>query len=133
MTDQTGPIHVVGAVFRNGGRYMVAKRATGHLAGKWEFPGGKVENGECPQASLRRELAEEMGIEATIGAFVASTEHRYEDVTIDLACYLVDDFVGEIQPQDHSEIKWVTPDELMDVDLAPADVPIAKALLDSGQ
>jgi mutator protein MutT len=126
------PIKVVGAIFRDGKKFMVAQRSTGHLAGKWEFPGGKIEDGESPQASLKRELAEELGVDATIGDFVASTEHDYGKVKIDLACYLVDNFQGTLRPKDHSQIKWVHPDELLDVDLAPADIPIARALLALG-
>ena len=70
-------IEVVGAVVVRDGLVLCAQRATGPLAGRWEFPGGKVEPGEDPRAALRRELTEELGIEAEVGGIVEVTFHEY--------------------------------------------------------
>jgi 8-oxo-dGTP diphosphatase len=72
---------VAAAVILENGRVLLTQRKAGaHLAGAWEFPGGKAEAGEDPRAALRRELAEELGIDATVGEVVEVTFHRYEDV-----------------------------------------------------
>jgi 8-oxo-dGTP diphosphatase len=123
-------IAVVGAVFRRDGRLLLAQRSSGHLAGMWEFPGGKIEDGETPQESLARELKEELGVKAEIGEFVADTVFEYEQVYIHLSCFWIDYYVGELEPREHSQIQWVLPEQLATMNLAPADIPIALSILE---
>lgn len=111
------------------GRYLVAKRPAGKaLAGKWEFPGGKVDPGEDPREALRREIREEMG--ATIGVLGALKEaiHHYEAVSIRLLPFLAHVQSGELRALEHEEIRWVSLQELDNLDLADADVPVAREL-----
>ena len=97
----------------------------------WELPGGKVEPGESPEACLERELAEELGIETRVGALVASHRHAYADRTIELSAYEVELIAGEPRPREHSELRWVAPDELACYELVPADVPLLRALAEA--
>ena len=124
------PLRVTAALIADAqGRLLVARRGPGrHLEGLWEFPGGKIEPGESPQACLARELHEELGIAATIGALRASCVHAYERVTIELLAYDAVWVSGALTLKDHDALEWVEPARLLDLALAPADVPIARAL-----
>lgn len=127
------PLRVTAALIADAeGRILVARRAPGrHLEGLWEFPGGKIEPGEAPEACLARELTEELGITCTIGRFRASCVHAYERVTIELLAYDAVWVAGEMTLKDHDAIQWAPPSRLLEIELAPADVPIARALYDS--
>ena len=123
-------IRVTAALLRDAeGRLLVARRAPGrHLAGAWEFPGGKIEPGEAPEACLARELHEELGITVEVGAHFSTTTHAYEKGAIELLAYEVRWTGGELVLRDHDALAWLRADELGSIALAPADVPIAQAL-----
>jgi 8-oxo-dGTP diphosphatase len=93
---------------------------------KWEFPGGKLELNELPEAALKREILEELGVEIEIGSALQVSEHSYDGVrTIRLIPFLASIIVGnEPKAHEHSEIRWVPNSELMQLDWAAADVPI---------
>ena len=99
------------------------------LEGKWEFPGGKIEEGESPEACLQRELQEEFGIETRIGDFICQSEYEYPHIHILLLAYQTYYLSGEFQLYDHAAIQWVTLEEIQAYDFAPADIPIVEALL----
>lgn len=124
------PLRVTAALIADSaGRILVARRAPGrHLEGLWEFPGGKIEPGEEPEACLARELVEELGITCTIGRFRASCVHAYDRVTIELLAYDAVWVSGELTLKDHDAIEWAHPPRLLEIELAPADVPIARAV-----
>ncbi len=125
---------VTAAVMVEHGRVLVARRAKGQSnAGKWEFPGGKLEPGETEQACLERELMEELGIEVTVGDFVQDSMYRYERGEILLRAYHVSRTGGEIRLTVHDEVRWVPVEALPQMDLTPADRPIAMALLEGAQ
>jgi 8-oxo-dGTP diphosphatase len=121
---------VVAAVIQERGRILIAQRkSTRSHPGKWEFPGGKVEPDETPRAALRRELREELGIEAEIGAEEARYTVTYRgNPPIDLLFYRVTAFRGEPRNLDFAQIAWVLPERLMDYDFLEGDVAFVKLL-----
>lgn len=123
-------IHVVaGALFDAAGRVLIAQRPAGkHMAGGWEFPGGKLDAGEDPLAGLKRELREELGIEAHAAELLISYEHAYSDRSVLLDLWLVTRFSGEPQPLDAQALQWVELDALESIGLLEADRPMIAAL-----
>jgi 8-oxo-dGTP diphosphatase len=118
---------VVAAVLVECGRVLVTKRPEGsHLAGMWEFPGGKVEPDEDPRAALQRELREELGIESTVGDVLEVTFHRYPNKTILLLFFHTSLQATSPPPRtlDVAAFAWRSADELIDDDFPPADVTI---------
>jgi mutator protein MutT len=124
---------VVAAVIQQGGRILIAQRkSTRRHPGKWEFPGGKVEPEETPRAALRRELREELGTEAEIGAEEARYTVTYSgSPPIDLLFYRVAAFRGEPRNLDFAQIAWVGPKNLPEYDFLEGDIPFVKLLADS--
>lgn len=122
-------IEVTAAIIAREERVLVARRNSGHLKGKWEFPGGKIEPGETPEQCLERELFEEFTVKTEIAEFFAENTHKYEDKTVRLIAYRVRHISGEFIVSAHDSIKWVTLSQLHEIDFAPADIPIAKMLI----
>lgn len=121
---------VLAAMIERHGRLLVARRAPGRRqGGLWEFPGGKLESGETPEACLRRELREELGIEATVGAFFAESLFRYDHGTIRLLAYRATWDSGELRLVDHSAVRWLAPSEMVPDDFAPADIPFIDRMI----
>ena len=122
-------IPVCAGVILSSGKVLLARRAPGRRhAGLWEFPGGRVEPGETPSAALARELKEELGIDAVVGPELARAVHAYDFGEIELIAFLVPKFAGAPKLTDHDEIAWVEAKRLLEYDLAPADVPIARVV-----
>jgi 8-oxo-dGTP diphosphatase len=123
-------IHVVAGIFRDAhGRVLLAQRPHGkHLAGLWEFPGGKCEPGESPGHALRRELHEEIGVE--IGAIekLIAVPWRYPQKSLVLDVYNVLTHTGSIHGREGQALRWVALDEVRDIAMPPADRPIIAAL-----
>jgi 8-oxo-dGTP diphosphatase len=111
------------------GRYLIARRNPGvHLAGFWEFPGGKREQGETLEECLRRELFEELGIRIDMPIPFQIIRHEYEEQTVELHFFRCRIEAGHATAIDCAEIRWVWPHELGDFEFPPADHPIIEAL-----
>ena len=123
------PIVVVAAALLDGERLLAARRsAPPELAGRWELPGGKVESGEAPEAALVRELREELGIEAEPVERVPG-EWPLKPGYV-LRVWTARLLTGDPRPlEDHDELRWLTPDEIWDVDWLDQDVPAVKSVL----
>jgi 8-oxo-dGTP diphosphatase len=122
-------IDVVGAVIVSEGLVLCAQRGPGgHLAGLWEFPGGKIEAGESPSEALQREIREELGCVVLVGKQVISTTHEYDFGTVVLTTFYCRLSDGNPVPSEHQEIVWLLPDQLESLNWAPADVPAINAI-----
>lgn len=120
---------VTAAIIMNNGKVLIAQRAENQdLAGKWEFPGGKVESGETPEECLKREINEELGINIKVSDFYGETTYQYDTGAIKLMAYKAQWIDGEYKLSVHSQIKWVKPHELENYDFAPADIYFVKKL-----
>lgn len=125
----TKRIEVVGAVLAEDGRVFAAKRGPGKsMAGYWEFPGGKIEPGETPQAALARELREELGIDVIVGPFLVSATHDLGTSVIELSTYMCQISSGNLTLTEHIQSRWITRSELNMLDWAPADLPTVELL-----
>jgi 8-oxo-dGTP diphosphatase len=124
------PIHVVAGVLRDDhGRVLVAQRPAGkHLAGLWEFPGGKCEPGEAPQAALRRELHEEIGVRAGAMQPLIAVTWAYPEKSILLDVYRVLDWAGDVHGREGQALRWMDVDGLAEIDMPAADRPVVAAL-----
>jgi 8-oxo-dGTP diphosphatase len=115
------------------GRVLICQRPEGkQLAGLWEFPGGKVEPGETPEACLIRELEEELGIQVThacLAPFVFAS-HEYESFHLLMPLYLVRRWTGQVMAHEHKALAWVKPSKLGDYSMPPADAPLVAWLRD---
>lgn len=123
---------VTAAIIQEQGRFFVARRGPGEkLAGLWEFPGGKVEPGETLQEGLKREIAEELGVEAIVGDVVTESHYKYEHGEILLVALETEIKGKDIKLSVHDQEDWLFPEQILALELAPADIPIAKFLMES--
>ena len=112
------------------GKVLVTRRsATMPLPLKWEFPGGKIEDGETAEECLIREIKEELNIEIEITGSLSPNEYQYADKLIKLIPFICRQSDGEIVLKEHVDYKWVEVNDLLDMDWAEADVPIVKRYL----
>lgn len=126
------PRPVVCALIERDGRVLLARRpAGGRLGLKWEFPGGKVDDGETPGVAVLREIREELACEVTILRTLPRSTHDYGDLRIEMIpfiCQLAPDS-SEPRALEHAALAWVRPEALADYDLAAADRPVLRAYL----
>jgi len=122
---------VTAAVIMQDGKVLLTRRAKDEtMAGYWEFPGGKMEAGESPQACLERELHEELGIVARAGSLVIQSEYHYGQGAIRLLALSAEILDGRISLSVHDRMAWVLPDQLTTYKLSPADIPVAEKIMD---
>lgn len=124
---------VAGALVDIDGRVLIARRPEGKkMAGLWEFPGGKLEPGETPEAALVRELREELGIDTSGSCLAPLTfaSHEYDDFHLLMPLYVCRRWRGRIAAKEHSEIRWVRPVQMSAYPMPPADVPLVSMLRD---
>lgn len=135
MSNIKGPIAVVaGVIRRKSGEILIAKRPLNHTVagGLWEFPGGKIEAGETPEAALKREIQEELGFEIVVGPLIGIVSHVYPtpsgSIHILLLGYNADYVSGDLKLNDVAEVNWVqgASGEQPAVQFAPADVPLVE-------
>ena len=123
-------IRVVAAVIRQKGRILICERRVGDtMEGKWEFPGGKIRRSEAPRAALVRELREELGVEAEIGAEIYSARHHYaqSDIRLEITFFAVRKYSGAARNLAFQRMVWARPAELARHDFLAADrVVVAK-------
>lgn len=112
-------------------KVLITRRAPKEsFAGGWEFPGGKIEVNETQQECLIRELKEELNIEVSVGEFCSEVIHDYGTIRINLIAYYCTIINGEISITVHDKFKWIKINDLLKYDLLPADIPIAKKVME---
>lgn len=122
-------IEVVAAVFYRDDKVLACRRAPGKsAAGKWEFPGGKIDEDETPEFALIREIREELGISISVDGLVDRTATPVGDLDIDLACYLVSSAEMPSYSSDHDELRWLPVDSLASLEWAAPDLPAVTQL-----
>jgi 8-oxo-dGTP diphosphatase len=120
---------VIAAVVERGGRFLVTRRPHGvHLEGHWEFPGGKLEEGESHADGLRREMREELDAEVAVGGKILTVSHLYPDRPVELHFYACT-LRGEASPRLGQELRWVTRDQMRALKFPPADEALVSQLL----
>ena len=124
-------VHVaVGVVRNDGGEILISLRhADSHQGGLWEFPGGKVEEGESVQDALARELREELDIEVRSSTALIEVHHDYGDKQVFLDVWLVDSFTGQAVGREGQPLRWCPPEDLPGFDFPAANQPIVDACL----
>lgn len=122
-------IAVVAGLMVRDGKLLIARRPEGkHMAGKWEFPGGKIEKGESPERALERELEEELGVRTETGRIYHVIAHSYPDKDVLLLFYRSVLVEGEPHPVEEAEVRWIAPEELRRFDWAETDASLVDRL-----
>lgn len=119
---------VAGLIVRDG--YLLAARRPGgkHMAGRWEFPGGKLDRGESPEQALFRELREELDVSVTVGRIYHAQAHSYPEKDVLILFYPCRLLEGEPRAVEEAEVRWIKPEQIGDFDWAEADRPVAERL-----
>lgn len=122
-------INVVAAAIEKDGLIFCAQRPEGKsLAGFWEFPGGKLEEGETPEEALIREIKEEFDSEIEIISYLNEASYEYDFGIVTMKTYLSKLIVGNLELLEHQDSKWLPVDRLMELNWAPVDVPAVECL-----
>lgn len=121
-------VYVAAGIIKNGEKILATQRAEGKFAGKWEFPGGKIEAGETPREAVVREIKEELGVEVSAGEAVDTIEYDYPDFHLSMECFWCELLKGEFQLRVHMNAKWVSADELGDMDWLEADKDLIRKI-----
>ena len=114
-------IEVVAAIIIKDGKVFATQRGYGQWRGWWEFPGGKIESGECPQEALVREILEELDAEIEVGDLLETVEWDYPDFHLTMHCFLCSLLWDSFHLNEHEAAAWLTPDTLQSVRWLPAD------------
>lgn len=120
---------IIKAVNENGEPIIFAtQRGYGDLKGGWEFPGGKIEQGETPQEALVREIREELETEIIVGELIDTIEYDYPTFHLSMDCFWAEIVSGELVLKEHEAAKWLTKDELNSVEWLPADITLIEKI-----
>ena len=120
---------VIKAESENGEPIIFAtQRGYGEFKGGWEFPGGKIEDGETPQEALKREIMEELDTVIEVGELIHTVEYDYPAIHLSMDCFLASIVSGELGLKEHEDARWLSMDELDDVEWLPADVELVERI-----
>lgn len=117
-------INVVAAVIRDNDKIYATARGYGEFKGKWEFPGGKVETGETNEQALAREIKEELDTDITLGELIDTIEYDYPTFHLSMACYWCEIVSGDLVLKEHEDARWLTKEQLGEVEWLPADLTL---------
>ena len=122
-------LRVVAAIIEKDGQILIAQRLKGEFAGLWEFPGGKIEEGETPEQALIREIEEEFDTELNVNNLLTTVEHQYDTFYLIMDCFICSIKSGDLVLHDHMAYKWINP-HVENIDWVPADVKVINAYLE---
>lgn len=122
-------IKVVAAAIVREGTCLVAQRSGGVWDGYWEFPGGKIEEGETHEEALQREIFEELSLRISLGEHLCATTYEYPDFMLVMDTYLCTIVAGDLHLSSHKAVCWISPDEMNSLEWVPADVAVVEILL----
>lgn len=117
-------VKVVAAIIAEKGRIFATQRGYGEFKDGWEFPGGKIEEGETPQQALVREIQEELDTEVEVGDLLGTVEYDYPTFHLSMQCFLCRIKSGRLNLKEHEAARWLAEDELDNVDWLPADIEV---------
>ena len=117
-------VKVVAAIIAEKGRIFATQRGYGEFKDGWEFPGGKIEEGETPQQALVREIREELDTEVEVGDLLGTVEYDYPTFHLSMQCFLCRIKSGSLNLKEHEAARWLAEDELDSVDWLPADIEV---------
>ena len=121
-------IRVVAAVIRDGEKVFATARGYGEFKGQWEFPGGKIEEGESPQQALRREIKEELDADIEVGELIETVEYDYPAFNLSMDCFWAKVVSEKLIPKEAEAVKWLGIDELDSVQWLPADLGLIESI-----
>lgn len=121
-------IRVVAAVIRKENKIFCTQRGYGDFKGGWEFPGGKIEEGESPQEALVREIKEELDADIKVGDLIKTVEYDYPTFHLSMDCFWCELVSGEIELKEHEDAKWLDKNNIDSVDWLPADLDLINSL-----
>ena len=121
-------IYVVAAIIKSINCIFATQRAHGTFAGGWEFPGGKIEPGETPEEALVREIREELDTEISVDSLLETVEYDYPTFHLSMKCYWGSVVSGDLVLKEHAAAKWLSKEELFDVEWLPADIELIKKI-----
>ena len=120
---------IIKAVNENGETIIFAtQRGYGDFKGGWEFPGGKIESGETPQEALKREIIEELDTEVSVGELMDTVEYDYPQFHLSMDCFWCQIVRGNLVLKEHEAARWLTKDELNNVEWLPADITLIEKI-----
>lgn len=121
-------IRVVAAVILSEGKVFVTRRGYGDFKGGWEFPGGKIEEGETPEAALRREIFEELDTEIVVGELIDTIEYDYPNFHLSMDCFWCEIVSGNLVLKEHEAARWLDKENLYSVEWLPADISLIEKI-----
>lgn len=122
-------LRVVAAIIEKDDQILIAQRLKGEFAGLWEFPGGKIEEGETPEQALVREIEEEFDTELNVNNLLTTVEHQYDTFYLIMDCFICSIKSGDLVLHDHMAYKWINP-HVENIDWVPADIKVINAYLE---
>ena len=121
-------INVVAAVIRDGERIFATQRGYGEFKDYWEFPGGKIEEGETPKEALKREILEELDTQIEVGPYITTVDYDYPAFHLHMECFYASVLSGDLILKEHEAARWLSFSELRSVNWLPADFELIEII-----
>jgi len=125
-------IHVVAAIIMKGGRVFATQRGYGDYKDWWEFPGGKIEDGETPEEALVREIREELHADVSVGRLIDTVEYDYPKFHLVMRCYLCELISDSFELVEHEAARWLGAEDIRTVKWLPSDIEVIEKLFAEG-